>query len=96
MSTNTRRVDAGSRFASTDALCLRHAHAERTGVGLDVRRLDVRMPRQSVQPAQLVQHVFVEQAEADQHVVERRRVVALRREEDVALGRRPCRDRGSR
>ena len=44
-------------------------------------------PGQPVQPAQLVQLVGGQQAEADEHRVERRRVVPLRREEDVAAVR---------
>jgi hypothetical protein len=45
----------------------------------------VRVAWQSVQTAQLVQLVLREQAKADQHVVERGCVVALRGEEDVGM-----------
>ena len=87
VSTKMRRGVPASRLAMRHALGLRDAHAERAGVGLDVRRLDVRMAGQAVQPAQLVELLGRQQPEADQHRVERRRVVPLRREEDVA-GRR--------
>ena len=75
---------AGQAVGQRHPLGLRDAHAERAGVGLDVRRLDVRMSRQPVQTAKLVELVGRQQAEPDQHRVERRRVVPLRREEDVA------------
>ena len=75
---------AGQPVGQRHALGLGDAHAERAGVGLDVRRLDVRVARQAVQPPQLVERVGGQQAEADEHRVERRRVVPLRREEDVA------------
>ena len=76
-------LDAGQTIGQHDALGLRDAHAQRAGVGLDVRRLDVRVSGQPVQTAELMQLLFGKQAQPDQHVVERGRVVALRREEDV-------------
>jgi hypothetical protein len=75
----------GQPVGDRHPLRLRDAHAERAGVGLHVRRLDVRMPGQPVQAAQLVQHVGRQQAEPDEHVVQRRGVVPLRREEEVGL-----------
>ena len=75
---------AGETVGQGHALGLGDTHAERAGVGLNVRRLDVRVARQPVQPPQLVERIGGQQAEADEHRVERRRVVPLRREEDVA------------
>src|SRR5262245_51971557 len=43
------------------------------------------MPRESVQAPKRVQLLFVEASERDQHRIQRRRVVALRREEQIAL-----------
>ena len=59
------------------------SHAKRARVCLDEWRLDVRVSRQSVQATQLVKHVGGQQPQADEHVVERRRVVPLGGEEHV-------------
>ena len=58
-------------------LRLRDAHAEGTRVGLHVGRLDVRMARQSIQTAQVVELVLRQEPEPDQHGVQGRRVMAL-------------------
>ena len=68
-------------------LGLRDAHAERTGVRLDVRRLDVRVSRQPANPAKLMELVCRKQTESDQHRIERRGVVPFRGKEDVAVVR---------
>ena len=78
-------LGAGEAVGQHHALRLRDAHAQRAGVGLDVWRLDMRVAGQAVQTAKLVQLVLGQQAKADQHVVERWCVVALRREEDVGM-----------
>ena len=52
--------------------------------------LDIGVARQAAEPPQLVQQVEVELAERDQQRVERRRVVALRREVDVGCRLRRC------
>src|SRR5688572_9714449 len=78
---------AGQTIGNRHALGLGNAHPERPCVRLDVRRFDMRVSGQSVQAAELVELVCRQQAQTDQHVVERRCVVALGREEDVTRRR---------
>ena len=76
---------AGVAVGARHAVGLRDAHAERAGVGRDERRADVGMARQAVQLAQLRQQIEAELLDRDQQRIERRRVVALRREIDVGV-----------
>jgi hypothetical protein len=78
------------------ALGLRDAHPQRTGIGLHERRLDVGMSRQSMQAPKLMELVFRQQAKADEHVVQRRRVVAPSTRRRCRTARDPCRDRAAR
>ncbi len=76
---------AGIAVGAGHAVGLGNAHAERAGVGGDERRADVGVPRQAVEAAQLRQQVEAELLHGDQQRVERRRIVALRREIDVGI-----------
>ncbi len=66
------------------AFGFRHAHPERSGIRLNVRRLDMRMPGQPVQSPERMELLFVHHAERNQYRVQRRRVVAFRGEKQIA------------
>ena len=68
-----------------DPAALRDAHPERAGVRLDPGHADVRVPVEAAEPAQLQQALVREHAERVERGVEAGDVVALRREEDVAV-----------
>jgi hypothetical protein len=65
-------------------LGLRDAHAQGSGVGLDIGGFDVRVPGQPVDAPETMHERWGQQAHADQHGVQRGRVVPFRREKDVA------------
>ena len=76
---------AGVTVGAGHAVGLGDAHAERAGVGRDERRAHVGVARQAVQLAQLRQQIESELLDRNQERIERRDVVALRREIDVGV-----------
>ena len=69
-----------------DPAALRDAHPERARVGLDPGHAHVRVPVEAAEPTQLQQTLVGQDAERMERGVEPGDVVALRREEDVAVG----------
>ena len=82
-----------SALRPRDPATLRDAHAERARVRLDSRHADIRMPVEPAEPAQPREPLGREHAEPVERRVQARHVVALRREEDVAVRDRRTRAR---
>ena len=77
---------AGEALGQRDPAALGDAHAERPRVRLDTRHADIRMAVEAAEPSQPDEPLGGENAEPVERGVQARNVVALRREEDVALG----------
>ena len=69
-----------------DPTALGDAHAERAGARLDPRHSDVRVPVEPAQAAEAKQALARDDAEREERGIQARHVVALGREEDVAVG----------
>ena len=66
---------AGGAPRARHAVRLRDAHPERSGIGRDERRLDVRMAGQSAEAAETVKEIEIQLVEGDEQRVQRGRVV---------------------
>ena len=79
-------VAAEPALRERDPAALRDAHPERARVRLDPGHADVRVPVEPAEAAQPEQALARDDAEREEHRVQPGHVVALRREEDVAVG----------
>ena len=79
-------VAAELALGERDSTPLRDAHPERAGARLDPGYADVRMPVEAAEAAQAEQPVLRHDTQREECRVQPRDVVALRREEDVAVG----------
>ena len=79
-------VAAEPPLGERDPPPLGDAHPERAGAGLDPGHADVRMPVEPAEAAEAEQALARDDAERVERRIQPRHVVALRREEDVAVG----------
>ena len=79
-------VAAELALGERDSTPLRDAHAERAGARLDPGYADVRMPVEAAEAAQAEQPFLRHDTQREECRVQPRDVVALGREEDVAVG----------
>ena len=84
--TTTRPSRPSARFGERDPAALRDAHPERARAGLDPGHADVRVPVEPAEAAEPEQTLARDDAEREERRVQAGHVVALRGEEDVAVG----------